>query len=52
MKLYVNSSVEFVRRQANAAVHRLVKVATSSAGFQILVEILDCIEHILSNKMI
>ena len=49
---YVNSSVEFVRRQANEAANRLAKAATSSASFQILVEIPYCIEHILSNEMI
>ena len=30
---YVNSSVEFVRRQANEAAHRLAKETTSSASF-------------------
>jgi len=49
---YVNSSVEFVRRQANEEAHRLAKMATSLASFQILVEIPDCIEHILINEMI
>jgi hypothetical protein len=49
---YVNSSVEFVRRQTNEAAHRLAKETTSSASFQILVEIPDCIEHILNNEMI
>jgi len=49
---YINSSVEFVRRQANEAAHRLAKTATSSVSYQILVEIPDCIEHILINKMI
>ena len=49
---YVNFSVEFVRRQANEAAHRLAKAAISSASFQILVEIPDYIEHILSSKMI
>jgi len=51
-KYYVNSSVEFVRREANEAAHRLTKAATSSPSFQILVEISDCIEHILSNEII
>jgi ribonuclease HI len=46
---YLNFSVEFVRRHANEAAHRLAKEATSSASFQILVEIPDCIKHILSN---
>jgi len=49
---YVNSSIEFVRRQANEATHRLAKAVTSSASFQILVEIPDCIEHILINEKI
>jgi len=49
---YVDFSVEFVRRQANETVHKLAKAATSPTSFQILVEILDCIEHILSNEMI
>ena len=49
---YVNSSVECARKQANEAAHRLAKAATSSTSFQILVEIPDCIEHILINEMI
>jgi hypothetical protein len=46
---YVNFSVEFMRRHPNEAAHRLAKEATSSASFQILVEIPDCIKHVLSN---
>jgi hypothetical protein len=49
---YINSSVELVRRQANEAAYILAKAVTSSASFQILLEISDCIEHILSNEMI
>lgn len=49
---YVDSSVEFVRIQANEAAHRLAKATTSPTCFQILVEILDCSEHVLSNEMI
>lgn len=49
---YVNSSVEFVRRQANEVAHRLPKTTTSSTSIQILVETLDCIKRILSNEMI
>jgi len=30
---YVNSSVEFVRRQANETAHKLVREATSSTSF-------------------
>jgi len=48
---YVNSCVEFVRWQANKAAHRFAKEATPSYSFQILVEIPDCIEHMLSNEM-
>jgi hypothetical protein len=49
---YENSSVEFVRRQANEVAHVLSKAVTLSASFQILVTIPDCIEHILSNEML
>ncbi|MCH88219.1 cytochrome P450, partial [Trifolium medium] len=49
---YGNSSVEFVRRQANEVAHNLVKAATLSASFQILVDIPNCIEHILINEML
>jgi len=49
---YENFSVEFVQRQANEVAHELAKAATLSASFQILVNILDCIEHILSNEML
>jgi ribonuclease HI len=49
---YSNSSVEFVRRQANEVAHNLAKAATLSASFQILVEVPNCIEHILINEML
>ncbi|GAU48398.1 hypothetical protein TSUD_405430 [Trifolium subterraneum] len=49
---YRNSSVEFVRRQANEVAHKLAKAATLSASFQILVDIPNCIEHILINEML
>ena len=49
---YVNSSVEFVRRKTNEVAHTLAREAASSASFQILIEIPDCIEHILSNEII
>ncbi|KEH29449.1 hypothetical protein MTR_4g036855 [Medicago truncatula] len=51
-KYYENSSVEFVRRQANEVVHKLAKATLLSACFQLLVEPLDCIEHILTSEMI
>jgi ribonuclease HI len=49
---YNNSSVEFVRRQANEVAHRLAKVASCKASPQIMVEIPYCIEHTLINDMI
>ncbi|XP_024632220.1 uncharacterized protein [Medicago truncatula] len=49
---YENSSVEFIRRQANEVAHELAKAASSSASFQILVNIPECIEHILINEML
>ena len=49
---YRNSSVEFVRRQTNEVAHKLAKAATLSASFQILVDIPNCIEHILINEML
>jgi ribonuclease HI len=49
---YRNSSVEFVRRQANEVAHNLAKAATLSASFQVLVEVPNCIEHILINEML
>jgi ribonuclease HI len=51
-QFYVNSSVEFVRRQANEAAHSLAREAALLANFQILVTIPNCIEHILINEMI
>jgi len=50
--LYENSSVEFVRRQANEAAHELAKATTLSASFHSLVTPPDCIEHILINEML
>jgi len=50
--LYENSSVEFVRRQANGVAHELAKAATLSASFHILVTPPHCIEHILINEML
>ncbi|GAU51128.1 hypothetical protein TSUD_92700 [Trifolium subterraneum] len=41
---YRNSSVEFLRRQANEAAHTLVKAATLSASFQVLVDVPNYIE--------
>jgi hypothetical protein len=43
---YSNSSVEFVRRHANAVAHNLAKAAILSASFQILVDVPNYIEHI------
>jgi hypothetical protein len=47
---YRNSSVEFVRRQANEVAHNLAKAATLSTSFQVLVDALNCIEHTLINE--
>ncbi|KAK2365042.1 hypothetical protein QL285_089842 [Trifolium repens] len=49
---YRNSSVEFVRRQANEVAHNLAKAATLSASVQVLVDVPNCIEHILINEML
>jgi ribonuclease HI len=49
---YVNSSVEFIRRQANEVAHSLAKAATYIASPQVLVDIPNCIEHILINEML
>jgi hypothetical protein len=48
---YNNSSVEFTRRQANEVAHRLSKAATYVASPQTLVDIPNCIEHLLINEM-
>ena len=45
---YENSTVEFVRRQAN----ELAKVALLSTSLQVLFEIPDCIENTLINEML
>jgi hypothetical protein len=34
---YINSTLEFMRRQENEAVHNLAKTATLSTSFEILV---------------
>jgi ribonuclease HI len=49
---YNDSSVEFIRRQANEVAHNLAKVALFSASSQVLVDIPHCIEHILLNEML
>lgn len=49
--IYESSSVEFIKRQVNEVVHELAKAVTLSASFQILIDILNCIEHILSNDI-
>jgi ribonuclease HI len=49
---YVNSSVEFIRRQANEVAHSLAKAATYIASPQVLVDIPNYIEHILINEML
>lgn len=51
INFYENSSVGFVRRQANKAAHMLAKAALLLASFQICVEIPDCIDHMLINEM-
>jgi len=51
-RFYENSSVKFVRRQANEVAHQLAKAATLSTSFHILIEPHFCIEHILSNEML
>ena len=50
--LYENSSIEFVRRQANGTAHELTKAATLSTSFHILVTPPHCIKHILINDML
>jgi len=50
-QFYENSRVEFVWRQANEADHSLAKAALSLTSSQILVNIPNCIEHILFNEM-
>jgi len=42
---YINSSVEFVRRQAS-------ETSAFSTSFQILVEIRNYIKHVLTNEML
>jgi len=49
---YVNSSVQFVRNQANETTDSLVKAATSSTSFQILVEMPNFIDDIITNEML
>jgi hypothetical protein len=49
---YRNASVEFMQRQTNEIAHNLVKATTLSASFQILVDVLNYIEHVLINKML
>ncbi|XP_045822393.1 uncharacterized protein LOC123915300 [Trifolium pratense] len=49
---YNNSSVEFIRRQANEVAHSLAKAATYAASPRILVDIPNCIEHLLINEML
>ena len=50
--LYENSSIEFVRRQTNGVAHELVKAATLSVSFHILVTPPHSIEHILINEIL
>ncbi|CAJ2637113.1 unnamed protein product [Trifolium pratense] len=47
-----NSSVEFIRRQANEVAHALARVATSIASFHLFIDILTCIVNILNNEML
>ncbi|MCI30906.1 replication protein A 70 kDa dna-binding subunit [Trifolium medium] len=49
---YSNSSVEFVRQQANEVAHSLAKAATFTASPQVIVDIPHCIEYILINDML
>jgi ribonuclease HI len=49
---YNNSSVEFIRRQANEVAHRLAKAASYIASPQIMVNIPYCIEYLLINDML
>ncbi|RHN79799.1 hypothetical protein MtrunA17_Chr1g0181271 [Medicago truncatula] len=49
---FTNSRVEFIRRQANAAVHALAREATSLASPHIYYEIPLCIETIIINEML
>ncbi|XP_045794003.1 uncharacterized protein LOC123888879 [Trifolium pratense] len=49
---YNNSSVEFIRRQANEVAHSLAKAATYTVSPRILVDIPHCIEHLLINEML
>ena len=50
--VYRNSNVEFVRGQVNEVAHTLANAAILTTSFHILVNISNCIEHILSNKMV
>ncbi|XP_045831441.1 uncharacterized protein LOC123922796 [Trifolium pratense] len=47
-----NSSVEFIRRQANEVAHALARVATSIASFHLFIDIPTCIVNILNNEML
>jgi hypothetical protein len=49
---YRNSSVEFVQRQENEVAHNLIKAAILSTSFAILVDVPNCIEHILIKEML
>jgi hypothetical protein len=49
---YRNASVEFMQRQTNEIAHSLANATTLSANFQILVDVPNCIEHVLINKII
>jgi hypothetical protein len=48
---YFNSTVEFIKQQANEVAHSLEKVAKNVASSQILVDIANYIEYLLINEM-
>jgi hypothetical protein len=47
-----NSSVEFIRRQADKIAHVLARVATSITSFHLFIDISTCIVNILNNEML
>ncbi|XP_045791667.1 uncharacterized protein LOC123886391 [Trifolium pratense] len=49
---YNNSSVKFIRRQANKVAHRLAKAGSYIVSPQIMVDIPYCIERLLINDML
>lgn len=49
---FSNSSVEFVRRQANAVAHVLAREVMFLASPTIYYDILECIESLIINEML